>query len=51
MQTKCSKHSRKILEKTPLLESLFNKAAGLRLANFLKRHFSTDVYLLILGNF
>ena len=40
-----------ILEKTPVLESLFNKAAGLRLENFLKRHFRPGVFLLILGNF
>ena len=40
-----------ILEKTPMLESLFNKAAGLKPENFLKRHFRPGVFLLILGNF
>ena len=45
IQNRCSKKSRKIHGKTPLLESLFNKAAGLRPAILLKRHFSTGVFL------
>ena len=51
MQNRCSKKSRKILEKTPVLEYHFTKAAGLRLANFLKKYFSTGVFLLVLRNF
>ena len=43
-QNKCSKKSRKIHGETPLLESLFNKAAGLRPAILLKRHFSTGTF-------
>ena len=34
IQNRCSRKSRKILEKTTMLESLFSKAAGLRFANF-----------------
>ena len=44
---KCSKTSRKIHGKTPVLKSLFNKAAGLRLTTILKRHFSIGVFLWI----
>ena len=39
-QRKCSKKSRKLHGKTPVLRSLFNKTAGLRLATLLKRRFS-----------
>ena len=42
-QNRCSKKSRKIHVKTLLLETLFNKTAGLRPAILLKRHFSTGV--------
>ena len=45
VQNRCSKKSPKIHGKTPLLESLFNKAAGLRPAILLKRRFSTGVFL------
>ena len=45
IQNRCSKKSRKIHGKTPLLESLFNKAAGLMPAILLKRYFSTGVFL------
>ena len=45
VKNRCSKKSRKICGKTPLLESLFNKAAGLRPAILLKRRFSTGVFL------
>ena len=51
IQNRCSKKSRKIHGKTSLLESLFNKAAGLRHAMLLKRRFSTGVFLWILKNF
>ena len=50
MQSRCSKKSRKTIEKTSVLESLFNNAAGLRLANVLKRHISAGAFLLILEN-
>ena len=43
MQNRCSKKSRKFLDKKTVLESLFYKAAGVRGAKFLKRHFSTGV--------
>ena len=43
MQSRCSKKSRKIHGKMPVLKSLFNKAVDLRLATLLKRHFSTGV--------
>ena len=42
MQNRFSKKSRKIHEKAPVLDSLFNKTAGLRLSNLFKRHFSTS---------
>ena len=45
MQNRCSKKSRKIHGKTPLLQSIFSKAAGLRHAILLKKHFSTGVFL------
>ena len=45
VQNRCSKKSRKIHGKAPFLESLFNKAAGLRPAILLKRHVSTGVCL------
>ena len=45
IQNRCSKKYRKIHWKTPFLESLFNKAAGLKPAILLKRHFSTGVFL------
>ena len=45
VQNKCSKKSCKIHWKTPVLESLFNKAAGLRPVTLLKRHFSTGAFL------
>ena len=51
IQNRCSKNYRKIRGKIPLLESLFNKAAGLRPVILLKRHFSTGVFLWILKNF
>ena len=51
IQNRCSKNYRKIHGKIPLLESLFNKAAGLRPVILLKRHFSTGVFLWILKNF
>ena len=51
IQNRCSKKYRKIHGKTPMLESLFNKVAGLRPATLLKKHFSTGVLLSILGNF
>ena len=51
IQNRCSKKSRKLHGKTPLMESLFNKAAGLRSVILLKRHFSTGVSLWILKNF
>ena len=39
IQNRCSKKSRKTHGKTPLLEILFNKAAGLRPAILLKKTF------------
>ena len=51
IQNSCSKKSLKTLEKTPVLESPFNRAAGLRLISFLKRQSSAGVFLLTLGNF
>ena len=51
IQNRCSKKSRKLHGKIPLMESLFNKAAGLRSVILLKRHFSTGVSLWILKNF
>ena len=51
IQNRCSKKYRKIHWKTPFLESLFNKAAGLKPAILLKRHFSTGVFLWILKIF
>ena len=45
IQNRFSKKSCKIHGKTPLLESLFIKAAGLMPAIFLKRHFNTGVFL------
>ena len=45
MQNKCSKKPCKIHWKTYVLESFFNKAAGLRPATLLKRHFSTGAFL------
>ena len=48
IQNRCSKKSRIIHWKTPVLESLFNKAAGPRSETLLKRHFSTGVFLGIL---
>ena len=48
---RCSKRSCKIHWNTPVLESLFNKAAGLRPATLLKRHFSTGAFLWILKSF
>ena len=51
IQNRCSKSYRKIHGKTTLLESLFNKAAGLRPVILFKRHFSTGVFLWILKNF
>ena len=47
-QNSCSKKSRKFHGKTPLLESLFNKATCLRPVILLKSHFSTAVFLWIL---
>ena len=47
IQNRCSKKSRKI----PLLESLFNKAAGLRPAIILRIHFNTGVFLWVSKNF
>ena len=41
IQNKCSEKSRKNHGKTPALESLFNKAVGLRPLTLLKRHFNT----------
>ena len=51
IQNRCSKISRKIHGKTPVLESLFDRAAGLRPVTLLKRHFSTCVFLWILKDF
>ena len=51
IQNRCSKSYRKIHGKTTFLESLFNKAAGLRPVILFKRHFSTGVFLWILKNF
>ena len=45
IQNRCSKKSRKIHGKTSLLEPLFDKAAGLRPAILLKRHFSPAILL------
>ena len=46
IQSRCSKKSREIHEKIPVLNQFFlNKAAGLILATSLKRHFSTGVFL------
>ena len=45
IQSRCSKKSREIHRKIPVLKPFFNKAAGLRLATLLKRHFSTGVFL------
>ena len=50
IQSRRSKKSRKIQGKAPLLESLFNKAAGVRPAILLTRHFSEGVSLKILKN-
>ena len=44
IQNRGSKKSRKIHGKTPLLASLFNKAASLRPAILLKRNFSTGAF-------
>ena len=51
IQNRCSKNYHKIHGKIPLLESLFNKVAGLSPVILLKRHFSTGVFLWILKNF
>ena len=51
IQNRCSKISRKIHGKTPVLESLFDRAAGLLPVTLFKRHFSTCVFLWILKNF
>ena len=46
IQSRCSKKSHEIHGKIPVLNQFFfNKAAGLRLATSLKRHFSTGVFL------
>ena len=45
IQNRCSKKSRKLHEKTTLMESLLNTAAGLRPAILLKRHFNTGAFL------
>ena len=37
--------------KTPVLESFFNKAAGLQACTLLKRDFNTDIFLRNLRNF
>ena len=50
IQSKRSKNSRKIQGKAPLLESLFNNAAGVRRAILLTRHFSEGVSPRILKN-
>ena len=42
---------RTIYRKPPVLESLFNKAAALQLATFLKRDSSTGVFLWLLQTF
>ena len=51
IQNRCSEKSRKSHGKTNSLESLCNKAADLRPAILLKRHFSTGVFMRILKNF
>ena len=45
IQNSCSQKSRKLHGKTPLMESVLNKAVGLRPAILLKRHFNTGVFL------
>ena len=45
IQNRCSKKSCKIHWKKTVLGSLFYKAAGLRPAALLKRHFSTGAFL------
>ena len=37
LQNRCSQKFRKFHRKTPVLESLFNKAAGLKACNFIKK--------------
>ena len=44
IQNRCSKKSRKIHGKTPMLESLFNKVAGLRPANTSAQVFSCQFW-------
>ena len=51
IQSRCSKKSRKIHGEILVLKSLFNKAAGIRLATLLKSYFSTGVFLWILKLF
>ena len=45
------KKFRNIHRKTPVLESLLNKVAGLKTCNFIKKRLKYDVFLCILGNF
>ena len=51
LQKRCSLKFRTIQKKIPVLESLFNKVAGLKAAALLKRDSNTGVFLRILRNF
>ena len=51
IHNRCSKKSRKILEKTPVLESLLNKAAGLWLRNFFKKTLRRRCFPVNFGKF
>ena len=50
LQNRCSEKFRNIQRKIPVLESLYNKDAGLG-CNFIKRDSNTGVFLLVLRNF
>ena len=41
-KSRCSLKFRKLYRKAPVLESVFNKVAGLETATLLKRHSNTD---------
>ena len=51
LQNRCCEEFCNIHRETPVLESLFNKVAGLRSATLLKENSSTGAFLWILRNF
>ena len=51
LQNWCSQKFRNIHRKTPVLESLFNKVAGLQVCNFIKKRLQHRYFLLNIAKF